>query len=94
MMSRPTNVLPEITVEEFRKRCFFSNAAVDDIYCNPGWRAILLSLSDTQQSYLKRHPEVTPVTVAKWTWYANLPATSAASGLSSLVNFASPTQDE
>ena len=67
MMNQPTTALPEITVEEFRQRypLLFSDPAVDDIYCNPGWRGILLSLCDTLQAYLKRHPEVTPVTVAQ-----------------------------
>lgn len=58
---------PEITIEQFRQRFpgLFSDPAVDDIYCNPGWRDILLSLCDTLQAHLKRYPDVTPVTVAQ-----------------------------
>lgn len=59
--------LPEIEIEEFRARYpqLFSDPRVDEIYCDPGWRDLLLSLCDTLQSHLTRHPDVMPVTVAQ-----------------------------
>jgi hypothetical protein len=66
-MNEQNPPVPEITIEEFRQRfpVLFSDPAVDDIYCNPGWREILISLCDTLQSHLERFPDVTPVTVAQ-----------------------------
>lgn len=65
----PSNgqALPEIEIEEFRARYpqLFSDPRVDEIYCDPGWRDLLLSLCDTLQSHLTRHPDVMPVTVAQ-----------------------------
>lgn len=58
---------PEITIEEFRNRYpeLFSDHSVDDIYCDAGWHGILIGLCDTLQWYLKRHPDVSPVTVVQ-----------------------------
>lgn len=66
-MNTPAWVLPEITIEEFRSRHpkLFSDPAVDDIYCNPGWRGILLSLYDTLQEHSSRYPGVVPVKVGQ-----------------------------
>ncbi|VVO40441.1 hypothetical protein [Pseudomonas fluorescens] len=66
-MNQPTEALPEIDIGEFRERYprMFSDRAVDEIYCDPGWKNILIALCDMLQDYLKRHPEVTPVTVAQ-----------------------------
>jgi hypothetical protein len=66
-MTQTSPLLPEITIEDFRQRypTLFSDPAVDDIYCNRGWRGILSSLCDTLQAHLERHPEVTPVTVVQ-----------------------------
>ncbi|XVJ50100.1 hypothetical protein ACDZ94_26810 (plasmid) [Pseudomonas sp. UBT] len=65
----PSNgqALPEIEIEEFRARYpqLFSDPIVDEIYCDPGWRDLLLSLCHTLQSHLTRHPDVMPVTVAQ-----------------------------
>ncbi len=65
----PSNdqALPKIEIEEFRARYpqLFSDPRVDEIYCDPGWRDLLLSLCDTLQSHLTRHPDVMPVTVAQ-----------------------------
>lgn len=59
--------LPEIPIQEFRARYprLFSDSGVDDIYCSPGWRGILLALCDTLQDRSDRHPGVVPVTVAQ-----------------------------
>lgn len=59
--------LPEIDIQEFRERYprIFSDPAIDEIYCEPGWRQILIALCDTLQDHLRRYPEVTPVTVAQ-----------------------------
>jgi hypothetical protein len=64
-MNQCTEVLPEIDIAEFQERYpqMFSNPGVDEIYCDPGWRGILIALCDTIQNHLKEHPEVTPVTV-------------------------------
>lgn len=66
-MNQHTEVLPEIDIEEFRERYphMFSDPAVDEIYCDPGWKNILIALCDTLQDYLSRHPEITPVAVAQ-----------------------------
>jgi len=66
-MNKAASALPEITVEEFRSRYpqLFSDPAVEDIYCNPGWRGILLALCCTLQEHLNRHPDVVPVTVGQ-----------------------------
>jgi hypothetical protein len=69
MSDIPSNdkALPEIEIEEFRARYpqLFSDPRVDEIYCDPGWRDLLLSLCDTLQSHLSRHPDVVPVTVGQ-----------------------------
>lgn len=59
--------LPEIKIEEFRARYphLFSDPGVEDIYCDPGWRDLLLALCDTLQSHLNRHPDVATVTIAQ-----------------------------
>lgn len=64
-MSQNTEALPEIGIEEFRGRYpnMFSDPAVDEIYCDHGWRNLLVALCDTLQDYLRRHPEVTPITI-------------------------------
>lgn len=51
---------PQITIEEFRQLypALFSDPAVEDNYCNTGWRGILISFCDTLQRQLNRHPEV------------------------------------
>lgn len=66
-MSTTASVLPEITIEEFRSRYpqLFSDPAVEDVYCNPGWKGILLALCDTLAGHLSRHPEVVPVRVGQ-----------------------------
>lgn len=66
-MSTTAPVLPGIKIEEFRSRYpqLFSDPAVDDIYCNPGWRGILVALCDTLQEHSNRHPDVVPVTVGQ-----------------------------
>lgn len=66
-MNQNTDALPEIDITEFRERFpqMFSDPAVDEIYCDPGWRGILIALCETIQDYLRRHPEVIPVTVAQ-----------------------------
>ncbi len=66
-MNQPTDSLPEIDIKEFRDRYpqMFSNPAVDEIYCDPGWRNLLIALCETIQGHLKRHPELTPVTVGQ-----------------------------
>ena len=66
-MSTTDLVLPDITIEEFRSRYpqLFSDPAVEDIYCNPGWREILLALCDTLAEHSNRHPDVVPVTVGQ-----------------------------
>ena len=64
-MNQHTKALPEIDIEDFRE-CYphmFSDPAVDEIYCDPGWKNLLIALCDTLNDYLGRHPEVTPVTV-------------------------------
>ncbi|WP_454564939.1 hypothetical protein [Pseudomonas sp. AIG] len=69
MNDTPTNghALPEIKIEEFRARYpqLFSDPRVDEIYCDPGWRGLLLALCDTLQEHLTRHPNVVPVTVGQ-----------------------------
>lgn len=66
-MNQHTEALPEIDIGEFRERypLMFSDPAVDEIYCDPGWRQILIALCDTLQDHLRRHPDVTPITVAQ-----------------------------
>lgn len=66
-MNHHTEALPEIDIDEFRARYpqMFSDLAVDEIYCDPGWRNILIALCDTLQDHLKRHSEVSPLTVAQ-----------------------------
>lgn len=66
-MSTKGTAMPEIKIEEFRSRYpqLFSDPAVEDIYCNPGWRGILLALCDTLQEHSNRHPNVVPVTVGQ-----------------------------
>ncbi|WP_412481384.1 hypothetical protein [Pseudomonas asiatica] len=58
---------PEITLAEFRERypLLFSDSSVDDIYSSRGWRDLLVSLCDTLQAQLDRHPEVPQVVVAQ-----------------------------
>ncbi|MBD8805474.1 MULTISPECIES: hypothetical protein [Pseudomonas] len=66
-MNQNTEALPEIDIEEFRGRYphLFSDPTVDEIYCDPGWKNILIALCDTLHNYLNRNPEITPVTVAQ-----------------------------
>lgn len=66
-MTQNTEALPEIDIKEFRERFprIFSDPAVDEIYCDPGWRNLLTAVCEVLQDYLRRHPEVTPVTVAQ-----------------------------
>lgn len=66
-MNQNTEALPEIDIKEFRERFprIFSDPAVDDIYCDPGWKNLLIAVCEVLQDYLRRHPEVTPVTVAQ-----------------------------
>ncbi len=66
-MNQNTEALPEIDIKEFRERFprIFSDTAVDDIYCDPGWKNLLIAVCEVLQDYLRRHPEVTPVTVAQ-----------------------------
>ncbi|MEW5544394.1 hypothetical protein [Pseudomonas soli] len=67
IMNPPSEALPEIDIGEFRQRYpqMFSDPDVDEIYCGPGWKIILLALCDTLRDHLARHPEVTPITVAQ-----------------------------
>jgi len=37
--------------------------AVDEIYCDLGWKSLLIALCEILHDYLGRQPEVTPVTV-------------------------------
>ena len=64
-MNQHTKALPEIDIEEFRNRYpqIFSDRTVDEIYCDPGWKNILIALCDALQDYLNRHPDITPITV-------------------------------
>ena len=66
-MNTLPEALPEIDIREFRKRYpqLFSDSGVDEIYCGPGWKNLLLALCDTLQDHLARHPEVVLVTVAQ-----------------------------
>ncbi|WP_338724170.1 hypothetical protein V9L16_00235 [Pseudomonas tolaasii] len=66
-MNQNTEALPEIDIKEFRERFprIFSDPAVDEIYCDPGWKNLLIAVCEVLQDYLRRHPEVTPVTVAQ-----------------------------
>lgn len=66
-MTASPAALPKIDIAEFRQRYpkLFSDPGVDEIYCDPGWKNILLVLCDTLRDHLARHPEVTPVTVAQ-----------------------------
>lgn len=66
-MNQYPEALPELDIEEFRERYpqMFCDPTVDDIYCGSGWRDILISLCDTLQSHLKRHPEVKAVAVTQ-----------------------------
>ena len=66
-MNQNTDALPEIDIKEFRERSprIFSDPPVDEIYCETGWKNLLIALCDSIQEYLTRHPEVTPVTVAQ-----------------------------
>lgn len=58
---------PEISIAEFRERypLLFSDPSVDDIYCSRGWRDLLVTLCDTLQAHLDRHPDVSQVVVAQ-----------------------------
>ena len=66
-MNQNTEALLEIDIKEFRERFpqIFSDPAVDEIYCDPGWKNLLIAVCEVLQDYLRRHPEVTPVTVAQ-----------------------------
>lgn len=66
-MNQNTEALPEIDINEFRERFprIFSDPAVDEIYCDPGWKNLLIAVCEVLQNYLRRHPEVTPLTVAQ-----------------------------
>ena len=66
-MNQHTKALPELEITEFRERYpkMFSDPAVDEIYCDSGWREILIALCDTIQDHLKRHPEIPLVTVGQ-----------------------------
>lgn len=66
-MNQNTEALPEIDIKEFRERFprIFSGPAVNEIYCDPGWKNLLIAVCEVLQDYLRRHPEVTPVTVAQ-----------------------------
>lgn len=66
-MNPNTEALPEIDINEFRERFpqMFSDPAVDEIYCDPGWKNLLIAVCEVLQDYLRRHPEVAPVTVAQ-----------------------------
>ncbi|WP_313064984.1 hypothetical protein [Pseudomonas sp.] len=66
-MDQHTESLPEIDIEAFRERYpqMFSDPAVDEIYCDPGWRNLLVALCDILQDYMRRHPEVTPVIIGQ-----------------------------
>lgn len=57
-MTQHTEALPEIDIGEFRERYpeMFSDRAVDEIYCDSGWKNLLIALCDTLQDYLNRHP--------------------------------------
>lgn len=59
--------LPELEITEFKERYpnMFSDPAVDEIYCDPGWQEILIALCYTIQDHLKRHPEVPAVTIGQ-----------------------------
>ncbi|WP_288440960.1 hypothetical protein [uncultured Pseudomonas sp.] len=59
--------VPEISITEFRERypLLFSDPSVDDIYCSRGWRELLVSLCDTLQAHLDRHPYVSQIVVAQ-----------------------------
>lgn len=65
-MNAPGRALPEITAEDFRSRHprLFSDL-VDDIYCNPGRRGILLALCDTLQKRSNRHLDVVPISAGQ-----------------------------
>lgn len=58
---------PEISIAEFRERypLLFSDPSVDAIYCSRGWRDLLVTLCDTLQAHLDRHPDVSRVAVAQ-----------------------------
>lgn len=66
-MNQNTEALPEIDIKEFRERFprIFSDPAVDEIYCDPGWKSLLVAVCEVLQDYLSLHPETTPVTVAQ-----------------------------
>lgn len=66
-MNQHTAAQPQIDIKEFRERYpqLFADPGVDEIYCDSGWKEILIALCDTLQDYLGRHPEVAPVTVAQ-----------------------------
>ncbi|WP_349970027.1 hypothetical protein [Pseudomonas caspiana] len=66
-MNQIIQPLPELEITEFRERYpnMFSDQAVDEIYCDPGWREILIALCDTIQDHLRRHPEVPAVTIGQ-----------------------------
>lgn len=48
--------LPEIDIDEFRERFprMFSDPAVDEIYCDPGWKNLLIAVCEVLQDYLRR----------------------------------------
>lgn len=66
-MYQNTEALPEIDIKEFRGRFprIFSDPAVDEIYCDPGWKNLLIAVCEVLQDYLRRHPDVTPVIVSQ-----------------------------
>ncbi|WP_439885365.1 hypothetical protein ACTACK_07095 [Pseudomonas syringae] len=48
-MNQQTRTLSELEITEFRERYpnLFSDPAVEEIYCDPGWKEILIALSTT-----------------------------------------------
>lgn len=66
-ISSNDQALPEIQIEEFKARYpqLFSDPGVEDIYCEPGWRGLIVGLCDTLQAHLNRHPDVEPVIIGQ-----------------------------
>lgn len=66
-MNQRNESLSEIDIHEFRDRYpqIFSDLSVNEIYCDPGWKNLLISICEALQDYLGRHPEVSPITVAQ-----------------------------
>lgn len=66
-MNQPPQALAELEITEFRERYpkMFSDPGVDEIYCDAGWREILVALCDTIEDHLERHPEVPTVTIGQ-----------------------------